>query len=702
MAVLGEIRKRSWILIAVVALGLLAFLIEPGSLINNLNQINPNNFGEVNDRVISREDYDASMFALRQQSQGRTPEMMLRNGAWEGAIRNKLIHVQAEKAGLEVNEEVLYAYNPDLKASIDELQAAANSGDKNAKNQLQQIPDFLKAQIAGLRTNLYNSLLSTTLLTNKLEVQHAQNNASTQAVIDYVKVDYDSYNAKHKTEVSDQDLQNYINEHKNLFKREASTNFHYVFFPNTPSAQDKQLFEKNLDAFKNGGLEYDIETGEVIDSIQSFVSTSNDSVYVAQYSLEPFNNNYYGIQQISQQFTPEVANWVKTASIGQVYGPFERSDYYVFSKLSDKKALDSIRSRHILIGFKGGPNPASTRTKEEAQTKANELLQQVQSNPNSFAFVAKENSEDPGSAQKGGELGWVTENSPLVKEYLDFIQNNSVGTTGIVESQFGFHIINVEEKKQGTAYQLANVVRESRSSKETEDALYQKANAFLASVKDKKLQDFVNEASQKNYSQNEVKDVSRFQGIIQPLNSDKDDDIISWTFNPDNEVGDTNIFTTSNGDYVVVRITGKAEKGIATPKQIREEYETIVRNEKIGKQAPSVLKDKSIDALTSEYKGVKATDSISMAQYILPNGGMEPKVVGTAFGMKPNTVSKPIGGNSGLYKVALKSKTSGAQPANSEQIKQALMQQSRSQGGIIIQSLRQEAEIEDDRAKIFR
>ncbi len=44
MAVLGEIRKRSWILIAVVALGLLAFLIEPGSLINNLKQTNPNTY----------------------------------------------------------------------------------------------------------------------------------------------------------------------------------------------------------------------------------------------------------------------------------------------------------------------------------------------------------------------------------------------------------------------------------------------------------------------------------------------------------------------------------------------------------------------------------------------------------------------------------------------------------------------------------
>ncbi len=702
MAVLGEIRKRSWILIAVVALGLLAFLIEPGSLINNLKQVNPNNYGEVNDRVITREDYDAMMLSARQQNQGRMPETLLRNRAWEGAIQNKLIHIQAEKAGLEVNEEVVYAYNPDLKGQIDELQSLANSGNAQAKQQLQGIPDFMKAQVASLRTNLYNSLVSTTLLTNKLEVQHAQKNAGTQAVIDYVKVDYDKYNAKDKTEVSDQDLQKYINEHKNLFKREASRNLHYVYFPNNPSTGDKAMFEKNLEAFKNGGIEYDIETAKPMDSIQSFASANNDSLYVAQYSLEPFNGNYYGVQQISQQFTPEVANWVKTANVGSVYGPFEKNDLYILSKLSGKKPLDSIKTKHILVSYAGGQNPNVTRSKEEAEALANELLAQVKANPASFAVMARENSDDPGSAQRGGDLGWVTENTPFVPEYLNFLKNNASGTIGIAESQFGYHIISVDAKKQGTSYQLANVIRESRASKETEDKLYQKANAFLAEVKDGSLQDFVNKATQNKYTQNEVKEVSRFQGVIQPLSSDKDDDIIAWTFQPDNEVGDTNIFTTTKGDYVVVRLTGKAEKGIATPKQIREEYESIVRNEKIAEKAKKTFKDKSIDVLAVEYEGTKATDSLNMAQYVLPKSGFEPKVVGAAFGMKPNTTSGAIGGNSGLYKIQLKSKTDNANQANAEQLKARLEQQNRAQTNAIFQSLRREAEVEDDRAKIFR
>ncbi len=701
MAVLSEIRKRSWILIAVVALGLLAFLIEPGSLIQNLKQINPNKFGYVNDRVITREDYDASMLVARQSSQGRTPELMLRNQAWEGAIQNKLLHTQAEKAGLEVSDEVVFAYNPDFKAQVDQVKSMASSGDPNAKQYLMQLNDVMNAQKAQVRNNLYNSLMSTTFLTNKIEVQHFKKNNSQQASVDYVKIDYNKYNEANPTKVSDGDLEKYIKEHKNLFKRQATTSFHYVFFPSEPSAKDKAIFDKNMNAILKGGVEYDLETGEPSDSIQSFASAKNDSLYVSMYSLEPFNPTFYGVQQISQQFNPQVSNWVKSAEIGSVYGPFEKSGYTIVSKLSAKKPLDSIKTKHILIAYEGAERSQATRSKEEASALATQLLQQVKQNPASFATLARDNSDDKGSAQRGGELGWVTDNTGFVPEYTNYLKSNPVGTVGIQESPFGYHIISVEEKKQGTSYQLANVIKEDRASKETENELFNKANAFLAEVKGKTLQDFVNLASEKKYKEGEADNVSRFQGMIPSLNSDKDDEIIAWTFNEDRKLGESNIFNTANGDYVVVRLTGRAPAGMATPAQVREQYEPVVRNEKIAKSLYSKIKSTDLNAIAKEYGGEMLSDSVNMVQYVLAKSGREPVVAGAAFGLKDNEVSKALEGTSGVFVV----KSKGLKPKNfnldDASISNNIEMQNKGTVNQILQALRRESEVEDDRARLF-
>ena len=106
------------------------------------------------------------------------------------------------------------------------------------------------------------------------------------------------------------------------------------------------------------------------------------------------------------------------------------------------------RASHILVA--SAPN-ASPADKQKAKAKAQELLAQVRKNPDSFADVAKKNSDDKGSGANGGDLDWQTRGA-FVKPVEDAMFALKKGEIGeVVESEFGFHVIkltDVREAKQ--------------------------------------------------------------------------------------------------------------------------------------------------------------------------------------------------------------------------------------------------------------
>jgi peptidyl-prolyl cis-trans isomerase D len=104
------------------------------------------------------------------------------------------------------------------------------------------------------------------------------------------------------------------------------------------------------------------------------------------------------------------------------------------------------RASHILIAV---AKNASQADKDKAKAKAQELLAQVKKNPESFAEVAKKNSQDPGSAPNGGDLDWQTRGA-FVKPVEDAIFSLRKGEiSNVVESEFGFHIIKLTDIREG-------------------------------------------------------------------------------------------------------------------------------------------------------------------------------------------------------------------------------------------------------------
>ena len=104
------------------------------------------------------------------------------------------------------------------------------------------------------------------------------------------------------------------------------------------------------------------------------------------------------------------------------------------------------RASHILIK---ADKSASPEVKAKAKAKAEALLAEVKKNPGSFAELAKKNSDDPGSAEKGGDLDFFGRGA-MVKPFEDAAFSLKPGEiSGIIESDFGYHIIKVTDARGG-------------------------------------------------------------------------------------------------------------------------------------------------------------------------------------------------------------------------------------------------------------
>jgi peptidyl-prolyl cis-trans isomerase D len=114
---------------------------------------------------------------------------------------------------------------------------------------------------------------------------------------------------------------------------------------------------------------------------------------------------------------------------------------------------EQAHSRHILIKVDAG---ADAKTDAAAKAKAEGILKQLQAG-GSWTDLAKQNSDDPGSKDSGGELGFA-QRGRMVPEFDNAIFGQKIGEIKIVKSQFGYHIVQVEERQTAHSQQLNEVL----------------------------------------------------------------------------------------------------------------------------------------------------------------------------------------------------------------------------------------------------
>ncbi|KQW55312.1 SurA N-terminal domain-containing protein [Variovorax sp. Root411] len=156
------------------------------------------------------------------------------------------------------------------------------------------------------------------------------------------------------------------------------------------------------------------------------------------------------------------------------------------------------RASHILIT---APSSMPAADREKAKAKAEQLLAEVKKSPASFAEVARKNSQDPGSAEKGGDLDFVTKGA-MVKPFEDAMFALKKGeTSGVVETEFGYHIIRLTDIKPAVVPPFeqvrATIENDMRSQQATQefakaaeaftDAVYQSPDSLKPAAEKLKL-----------------------------------------------------------------------------------------------------------------------------------------------------------------------------------------------------------------------
>lgn len=711
MAVLTEIRKRPWLLMGAIAIALLAFLVNPDSL-NKVFGKNPNILGKVNGDEITRDEFNDQLYVLQQQAQQQgQPTAGLESQAWNMLVQSKLVKQQFDKMGLKLTNDMFWnqlQYDPMFAQNPQFFDEKGNFKIAEVKKQIEQMkndpnPQYYNQWLKTRKAMEYRMMarqvfanVTAGITTSQKEAAEMINERDKNALIDYVNIDYATYGIKNPVKVTTQDLSDYIKLHATNFKAEASRNIGLVYFPAVPTAADdavamneiNKLFAKGTDA-SNG--------------TENFQNTKNDSMFVTLNSDAPFNPSYFSPAQLPAGIKDKISG----ASIGQTFGPYKEQNVYVVSKLLDKKTTDSTQARHILISYKGNQASAgTTRSKEQAKKLADSILAAVKADPNKFNELVKF-SADKGSAVQGGNLGWSTSSQPkYVPEFEKFVDNSPKGTTGEVETQFGYHIINILDKKSGAmSYKVANLVKAIKPSDKTEADLDKNARRFIQQVQGKSFNDFQNLAKKGNYNFQNPKAVKRFDGRLQGIGTDKDEEIIAWAFDKKRSPGDTEYFQVEGtGDRIVAYFNGKQDAGTADPESVRPQIEQIVKNKLLAKriiEKITAAKATSLDQVGKLFGVAKQFGQVNMLNPQL-GMGMEPKVAGAAFALANNKASNPIEGMTGVYIIVKKSETVNKQPGDTKQAVQAISQQkSQMFGQMFMKSLQDNADIKDYRIEIW-
>lgn len=706
MAILGQIRSRPWLLMGMIALALLAFLVNPESLDKVFGR-NPDILGKVNGEKITREEYNDQLFILQQQAdQQQQPKNGLEEQAWQLLVQSKLVKQQFEKMGFEMTDDLFWnqiQYDQMFAQNQQLFDEKGNFKLQELKKEIETLqntnPEGYAQWLKTKKTIEYRIMarqvfanVSTGITTGKKEAEELMKQRDQLADIDFVKVDYASYLQKNKIKVTTEDLSNYIKQHPVMFKTEPSRNLGIVFFPSQPSPADDAATQKEITKIFSIGTD---ESG----GKENFTNTTNDSMFVMANSDVPFNNQYVSASQMPLGLKGKL----ETAAIGQTFGPYKEQNLYVVSKLVDKKASDSTLSKHILIAYKGAERSTATRTKEQAKKIADSLMAGIKGNAAKFAEGLKL-SDEPNAVERNGSVGWTTPQSQFAPPYLAFLANNAKGSTGLTETSFGYHIINVENKKAGTmGYKVAHLVKTIKPSEATEAEVDKNSRKFAQQVLGKSFNDFVNIAKKSKYQYSNAKSAKRFDGQLQGLGTDKDGEIIAWAFDKKREKGDSEIFTVDGtGDKIVVYLNGKQEKGLADPESVRDQIETIVQNKMAAKQiSDKIGKATSLDQVAKTFATTKQSAQVNLLNPSVA-GAMEPRVAGAAFGVKKGAISNAIEGGTGVYVLVKKNETINKQAGDAKQFAESVTQRNAGMfGQSWLKSLQDNADIDDYRIEIW-
>ncbi|WP_348800455.1 peptidylprolyl isomerase [Flavobacterium adhaerens] len=694
MAVLSKIRQHSAIMIGVIALALFSFIIQDLFTKGNFGT-SSSDVGSINGKDVSFEDFRVKVSNVEKSGQGISATEASRR-VWDQEVTIALLTAEFDKLGLRVGEKHIFDIlkaDQNIGGNPMFLNAAGMFDIAKFKEFFKSNPEqaqFLKEREKDAELNakfqIYNTLIKSGIYTTQSEGKFNYELGANKVNFDYVAALYSTIKDS-DVKISDAEILDYMKASPKKFKSDETRDVEYVLVEDKASAADINDVKTKLTSLLSGSVVYNQTTGKN-DTLPGFKTAKNVAEFVNSNSDVAYDSSY-----VAKKDLPAVdADKLYNLAPGEVYGPYVFGKYYCISKALGKKAGVNAKASHILISWEGTQvsNPKEKRTKEEAKILADEILAQVTANPDSFLMLAFTKSDDS-SSQQGGDLGYFGQNQ-MVKPFNDFVFNNGIGKIGLVETQFGYHIIKITDKQDGI--RLATVAQKIEASEATSDKVFQQATKFEMDAEDK---DFNKSAKDLGLSVSPAVAVKAMDEAFGPLGNQRT--IVRWAFEKETKVGDVKRFEVANLGHVIAKLKSVDDSGLVPVSQARPYIETILKNKKKAEMLKAKMTGSSLEAIAKATGTTvaKATD-ITLENPVLPGGvGQEAKVVGNAFALSANKMSAPIEGITGVYVVKNNSTVKAPALKNYADNVAKLKAQSASDASRVLSALKDDAEIEDNR-----
>ena len=665
MAILNQIRQRSLFLILVIAMALFSFVLadvirnSSGSSLPDQNVI-----ATINGIEMEREDFMKKVENLERQNKGSGTNVQSMNTVWDIELRKSVLASEFDKLGITVERDLMRDLLKNNLLSFDEFKDSQGEFDQRKLNEfisnLKEIsPETMDLQGAQVNYESWNnyesniassglekiyfylirSAINSTVFEGKTKYNYENDNVD----LKYIKIPFSTI-PDSLVKVTKSDVKKYMKKNENDYQVKASRNLIYVKFQENPSKYDEKQIENQLTELLNDREEFDFES-KTNKKILGFKNTRDNEEFLNLNSAIKLYDSYV----FENSFSKEMAPIIYSLNKGEVYGPYKEREFIKITKLVDTKRIpDSVKVRHILIPYSGSlrSDPNETTTEEQAKKRADSIYRIVLRRPSKFKSLLSLSS-DVASNENDGEIEFSYIDG-FAPEFRDFSFENRVGKISVVETDFGFHIIEIlSQSKRKKAVKVANLGLKVEASERTIDSIFNITSKFEIATEKSNFRDV---ASEFNYKVNPVNNIRELNENIPGVGSQRA--IVRWAYNPDTNLDDIRRFNLQNGGYLVAMLTSINPEGLMSIDKASITAIPKIRNEKKAKIIMDKIKDRSLDDISSsQNQTIQTALAVNMKNPVLSGTGNEPNVVGYAFGIDEGVTSKGIIGNNGVFYV---------------------------------------------------
>lgn len=705
MALINTLRnKMGKVVVGLIGFSIVAFvgadLLGPNSTIlgNNDTEV-----GEIAGESVDYKDFLAKQDEMTfnfQQSNRRSPssseQTFIKNQTWDALVADMAFTKQFDAIGLKVSAEELEDMvqgdniHPQIQQAFTNPETGEFSKDQviNFLQSWDQMPpaqqmswlNFERAIGPARRRSKYDNLIIKTNYVTTAEAMNEYQVSSATADVSYMYVPY--YSVKDSSlSASDQELKAYLSAHEDEYQKDESKEIKYVVYNVVPSAEDTALIYN-----------------EIVSLQEDFSSSQADSTFAIAKSEADDTFNNYTLETLPDALRADD----EVIAVGEITDPVVENGNYVVYKMSGTQTADeyTARASHILFKWSDDSDASKAAAKKEARA----ILRDIK-NGADFAEMARLHGTD-GTKSRGGDLGWFTQGKKMVKEFDDavFAASKPGLMKDVVETQFGYHIIDVTNVKSNATYDVAKISLELFISDETRNKFYRDAETFAMEATDlATMQSLAKEQNIKIVTASNVdKNAQRITGLSEARS------VVYWAFN-DASVGQVSEVFEINDQYIIAALASEQEEGVATLASVKIEIEKKVLDEKKAQiiiDKMKSLEEEDLANLTIAYgdDGAKFYNmpNLKLSSNSLTSVGLAPNAVGVIFSMEEGEKTAPFALDNGVIVIKLNKKLEAPEISDYESYRTQLLQKNQpSIARKVDNSVKELADIKDERYKFF-